>query len=457
MNLIKTSEKSYQPGGLAELLVMALPMIVSNACDTLMIFADRLFLARVSAEAMNAALGAGTTYFLVTTFFLGLIGYSTALVAQYFGAKRPGFCSVAFTQALIIALIATPIIFLMRPLVNFYFNSVGLSEIQLPLQLEYFNVVCYAALFSMLRPAFAGFFTGTGRTKIVMIATLIAMVVNIIANYVLIFGKCGFPALGVTGAALGTIIGMFCSTMVYIWAYMGKTNRMTYQVAQSFKFVPLIMKKLLRYGSPTGLEFLLSMIAFNGIVMVFHSQGDVVATALTIMFNWDLVAFLPLIGLEISVMSMVGRYMGAQTPGLAKKSAYSGLKLGSIYCFIMLVAFLVFPQALVNMFANDSDPVFVAATPIAVDMLRIAGIYVMANAFMVIFTGVLRGAGDTLWPMGFAIAVNWAALASTFVLLHIFNTSAQWAWLSFAVLFVLCSFAYLWRFKKGKWQQLRII
>lgn len=449
--------KMYKPGGLVEILTMSIPMIISNACDTLMIFIDRLFLARVGAEAMNAALGAGMTYFLLTTFFAGLVGYSTALVAQYFGANRKHFCSIACTQALIIAIVAFPVILAVRPLVHSYFNSVGLSSSQLTMQLEYFNVICYAALFSLLRAAFTGFFTGTGRTRIVMVATITALFVNAIANYILIFGKLGFPAMGVRGAALGSIISVIFTVAIFLVAYLRKNNRQMYQVGKSLRFAPQIMKKLLRYGSPTGFEFFLSVVAFNGILMLFHSQGAVVATAVTIMFNWDLVAFLPLVGIEISVMSLVGRYMGAQTPEVAKRAAYSGLKLGCIYCFIMLLAFELLPHTLVAIFDNNSDPLFVEAAPIAVGMIRIAGIYVMANAFMLVFTGVLRGAGDTLWPMCAAISVNWLALGISFFILYVMGGSPQWTWFCFAFLFVLVALLYLLRFKKGKWQTLRII
>lgn len=449
--------KVYKPGGLVEILIMSIPMVISNACDTLMIFIDRLFLARVGAEAMNAALGAGMTYFLLTTFFGGLVGYSTALVAQYFGANRKNFCSIAFTQALIIAILAFPLIMAARPLIHYYFNSVGLSPSQLTLQLEYFNIICYAALFSLTRAAFTGFFTGTGRTQIVMFATIAALFVNAIANYILIFGKLGFPAMGVKGAALGSVISVMFTTAIFLVAYLRKSNRETYQIAKSLRFAPQIMKKLLRYGSPTGFEFFLSVVAFNGIMMVFHSEGAIVATAITIMFNWDLVAFLPLVGIEISVMSLVGRYMGAGTPEVAKQAAYSGLKLGTLYCFIILLSFEILPHTLVGVFANNSDPIFAKAAPIAVDMIRIAGVYVMANAFMLVFTGVLRGAGDTLWPMCVSISVNWLALSTTFFMLHIMGSTPQWAWFCFAALFVVFTFFYLMRFNKGKWQTLRII
>lgn len=458
MSFLNNSNKTYAPGGMAEILTMSLPMIISNACDTIMIFTDRLFLARVSPEAMNAALAAGMTYFLLTTFFVGLVNYSTALVAQYFGANRKNFCSMAFMQALIVSVIAAPIILALRPLIHWYFSNIGLSAAQLPLQLEYFNIVCWAAFLSLSRNALASFFTGIGRTKVVMFATVVAMVVNIFANYILIFGKLGFPALGIKGAALGTIMGLACSLGVFVFVYLQKENRVTYQVAQSIKFVPQIMKKLLRYGSPTGLEFFLSLIAFNGIVMVFHAQGDVVATATTIMFNWDLVAFLPLVGVEISVMSLVGRYMGAQTPQLAKKAAYSGIKLGSIYSFAVLLAFLIFPAALVAMFAaNANDPIYAAASPIAAHMLRIAGLYVMANVFVLIFIGTLRGAGDTMFPMIISIITNWLALAITFALLQIFKAPPLLAWFGFAAVFMLSTLAYIWRFKQGKWQKLKII
>ncbi|MFC1653060.1 MATE family efflux transporter, partial [Planctomycetota bacterium] len=131
----KTLVHTHKPGSIRELLAIALPMVVSQGCDTVMIFTDRLFLSKLGALQMNAAFSGGLACFTMMTFFWGLIGYSTALVAQNLGAKRPEKCGVATTQAMLIVLAAYPLILLIRPLVHWAFHRVGVHPEQLGLQI----------------------------------------------------------------------------------------------------------------------------------------------------------------------------------------------------------------------------------------------------------------------------------------------------------------------------------
>src|SRR5574344_1522863 len=127
MNLIKRYFSGHKrPGGISDLLVLAFPMMVSTAADGVMTFTDRLFLARLGPDHMNAALGGGLTYQMLTFFFIGLTGYSTALVAQYFGAKKYEKSPQASFQALLIAFFAWPVIMLLQPFVSSLFGVVDL-------------------------------------------------------------------------------------------------------------------------------------------------------------------------------------------------------------------------------------------------------------------------------------------------------------------------------------------
>ncbi len=119
------------PGGIREMLVIALPMVVSSACDTIMIFTDRLFLSRIGSEQMSAAMVGGLTSFMLTTFFLGLTGYCTALVAQYFGAGRKDRCATVLTQGLIVCAAAYPVILASRPAASLLFDAMGIAAEQL--------------------------------------------------------------------------------------------------------------------------------------------------------------------------------------------------------------------------------------------------------------------------------------------------------------------------------------
>lgn len=450
--------KIYPQGGIKEMMAIALPMVVSSACDTVMIFTDRLFLSRLNPELMNAAMGGGLTSFMMMSFFLGLIGYSTALVAQYFGAGKKNKSAVVVTQAMVIALVAYPVILLCRPLAFLLFNNSGISSAQMASQTIYFNILLSAVIFSLFRCVFSSFFSGIGKTKIVMKASLFAMFMNVFLNYILIYGKLGLPALGIRGAAYGTILGSISGLAILMWGYFKKENRDEYHIRQSFCFDKETMGKLLRFGYPAGAEMFFNILAFNIMVMIFYSCGPVAATAATIVFNWDMVSFIPLIGVEIGVTSLVGRYMGAQNPQIAERSVLSGIKMGVVYSSIILVLFLGFPEILVNFFKPDqATEIFEQARPLAVFMVRWACLYVLIEAVIVALTGALRGAGDSFWAMALSVGLHWSLVPILYVLLKVFGFSVKVGWIVLIATFFVFSFFIYLRYKSGNWKKIKMV
>lgn len=445
-------------GSVVELMSIAFPMIISTACDGIMTFTDRLFLSKLGPEQMNAAMGGGVAMQMMVFFFIGLTGYTTALVAQYYGSGQKNMGAVAAFQAIIVALLAYPLVLISRPLSHAYFGIMNLPARQLEYQLIYFNVVIYGAVVAILRNTLSCYFSGIGRTRIVMVATVVAMLVNIVLDYLWIYGKLGFPAMGVKGAALATITGGVCGLLILIGAYLGKKNWHEFQLADSFRFDPKVMRKLLYYGYPAGLELFLNFLAFSAMIFLFHAQGNVVATASTIMFNWDLISFIPLLGIEIAVTSLVGRYMGAGDPDLAHRSAMSGIQSGIFYSVVILVLFLFIPGPLVMMFKPDSyDPVFYEAVPIAKSMIRLASLYVLIEAVMVAVVGALRGAGDTHFTMLASVAAHWTFLPVLYIIMNVLNGSPVTAWLGLIIFFQIFCMVLILRYRSGKWKKIRVV
>jgi MATE family multidrug resistance protein len=214
----------------------------------------------------------------------------------------------------------------------------------------------------------------------------------------------------------------------------------------------------MRFGSPTGAELFLNMLAFDAVVLAFQAYSPAAATAATIVFNWDMVSFVPLIGVEIGVMSLVGRFMGAGKPELAHQSVMSGLKMGTIYSAVIFIFFVVFPEHLVNVFRpNISDTVFAAAMPIAVFMVRFAAIYVLVEAVLIVFIGALRGAGDTLWAMGMSVTTHWIMLVIALISFHLLKVSAETAWIFMVALFFVFSLVVYLRYRHGAWKNIKVI
>lgn len=447
-----------QKGGMREVMMIALPMVVSFACETVMIFTDRLFLAQINPLLMNASMGGGVTAYMMMTFFLGLTGYSTALAAQYLGSGRKNKAPVVTTQAMAVIALGYPVVLLCRPAAYAFFEHSGISPAQLSGQRQYFDIITGFCFIPLARHVLSSYFTGIGKTRIVMTASLASMAVNVAANYVLIFGKFGFPEMGIRGAAYGTITGAGFGLLLLAGAYFSASNRNEFGVLRSLYFDPQIFKSLLRYGTPPGVEMFLNIFAFDCLIMLLHSVGEAAATASTIALNWDMVVYIPLMGIEMGITSLVGRYMGARDIESARRSTRSALKMGWIYAFFVFLVFSFFARQLVMVFHSPGDiHFFENVRPLAEFMMRLIVLYVWIQAMFVVFIGALRGAGDTLWTMCFSVALHWIMVPILYVMLKVYDASIQTAWVAIISIFMGSSLVLLMRYRQGKWERIQVI
>jgi MATE family multidrug resistance protein len=171
------------------------------------------------------------------------------------------------------------------------------------------------------------------------------------------------------------------------------------------------------------------------------------------MFSWDLISYIPLLGIEVSVTSLVGRYLGAKKPDVAHSAAVSAIKTGIFFSFAVLIIFVFAPRALVNVFApNNFSPIFEDAVPVAINMMRISAFYVLAEAVMVAFIGTLRGAGDTFFCMAVSVTMYIFLLPVVYLSLKVFNAPVEVAWMFTVVCFLIFCVILTRRFKSGKWK-----
>ena len=447
-------------GDVKDVLVVALPMLLSMSFDTLMTFIDRLFLSKLGPAEMNAALGAGAVQLALTMFFTGMISYTTAMVAQRLGGKRRWDCARAFMQALYISLMCVPLLYLTIPLGHVAFGMEHLPADQLQYQKTYFNILMFGGVINLVRNVAPCFFSGIGETKIVMKAAFVGMLVNVACNFVLIYGMGPIPALGVAGAAYGTLIGNLVSTVILFAKFFGKSCHRRFRTRYAFAFSWPLTQELLKKGIPSGVEMFLNMSAFQLLILMFHALGPESATASSVMFNWDMVAYVPLMGLEVASTSLVGRYVGAKDGAAASRSTYSGLKLGWGYSLLMGIFFIFLPGMLTDIFKPDvaeasaeAIAIFESARPMSIFMLRIATFYIFVEVLLVIYAGALRGAGDTLWVMFACAIMNWCVAGSLYLVAYVFGLPAHLAWIAVVAVYSTAPVLFWLRWKNGKWRR----
>ena len=435
------------------MLIIAMPMVMSMSFDTFLVFINRLFLSKLGSDYMNAALTGGLMEMVTITFFNGVISYSTAMVAQNLGAQKISRCSLVLVQAIIIAVCSYPMALALMPLAHSFLNLFHVSAEQSALQIKYFDILLYGSIITMMRHAFSCFFIGLGRTRVVMSATLTGLVTTLFLSYCFTFGKFGFPALDIIGAPIAIISGNFSALCVLMAKFFSKEYRENYSSNKCWRFSKRISSTLIKKGLPSGAEIFLNMLAFQAMILTFDSQGVIAATATSIMFSWDMVAYVPLIGLEIGATSIVGKYVGARDFASANRSIYSGMKIGVIYSGIIILFFVGIPGILANVFTpHIPGPEWEESRNLAVSMIRLAAVYVSVATFIVVYAGALRGAGDTLGAMFITSGQHWLLVGIVWLFFNVLKMDVMVTWgVTVFTYTIFPLFLYL-RWKGGKWR-----
>ncbi len=448
---------SRAPSLLGRLLAIALPMVVSQAMETVNMFVGRLFLSRLGEAHLAAAMSGGLTAFTLSGIFAGTVGYTNAVVAQLFGAGRGDKCARAAVQGLILGVASYPVILAIAPLARHLFVAAGQSPLQVALGYEYSRVLIYGSVFGVLRSAITGFFIGVGRTRVVMVANVAGMAINVPIEYVLIFGKLGLPALGLTGAALGSVLGSFAALLVLMVQFLRPGCRREFATHRAFAFERDTIGILLRFGLPAGIETFLNTFAFNLFIQFMHSYGPGVAASVTIAFNWDIVAFIPMLGMSFAVTSLVGQYVGAGEPQMVRRATALALRVAWLYAGTVAVLFVAATPALVNVFASGFGAGGAGVALLARTLVRLAAIYILADAAHLVFAGALRGAGDTRWVMGISVGLHWAFATTAVILVRVAAAAPTTVFAVFVVFVVSVGVGMFVRFRSGAWRRIRLV
>jgi len=234
-------------------------MVISQGAFAIMIFTDRYFMSQIDPIQMAAALGGGIASFFSISLFFGIFSYGNALVAQYLGAGEIAKCPRVLTQGWIMTLMSMPVLLLVTYFVGQLFSAMGHNPQQVELEKVYYYLLMSCSFFTLSKICIASYFSGIGRTKVVMFADVLGMMMNVPLSYVLIYGKLGFPALGIKGAAIGTIISSFFALLLFLQFYFRREHRETFQVLSSFKLDKGIMRRYIRLGFPSGFELFLNI------------------------------------------------------------------------------------------------------------------------------------------------------------------------------------------------------
>jgi MATE family multidrug resistance protein len=456
--------------GLGEVLRLAWPAGISMLGGTVMRFVDGLMVSRLGPSLFSAQLVGGMTSFVFESFILGTLTVVNTFVSQNLGAGRHDRCGEytwsGMAVALLLGLLAMPILLLPE----WAYRLLDLPpDVRGPAAL-YFRYMLIGIFLSQPMLVLHRFFYGIHKPLIVLAVTLLSNGFNVAANYALIFGEWGFPALGLEGAALGTLASFALQLLILFPVFLSPimhrrfaTRRIRVRFGQCLD--------LLRVGWPAGVQFsndLLSWSVFTTMLVGRFGKAHLAASTAAVRYMG--LSFMPAVGVGIGVTSIVGRYIGQGRPHLARRRAHAGLLAAMVYMGLCGVGFFLFRHELVRVFVTArpaaADMSAAEAARIADDIVRYGGpimicaaVFQLFDAIGIVFMGALRGAGDTRWPMVMTILLSWSVIVGggTLTVRYLPGLESLGPWLAASAYIIVLGLVLARRFESGVWHRIDLL
>lgn len=454
-----------EAGTLSELFRVAAPLIVSYGSLSLMGVIDRIYLTWLGVDALAASMPAGMLHWTVLSIPFGIATYTNTFVGQYEGAGQKERVAACVWQGLWLAGVGGIALIGLLPVVRqLMFLMDHQPEVQ-RLELQYFTVMALGSTPMLTTAVLSAFFNGRGRTWVVMWVNLVATLVNALLDPFLIFGWGLFPRWGIAGAALATVGANAVSTILLALLVHKEARREGYPFAAQCRWTNDLVRRMLRYGFPNGIQFVVDVGAYMLFIVFTGRLGTEQLAATNLAFNLNSMAFVPMIGLGLAVMTLVGRRIGAGQPDLAARTTWLAFWFSAIYMGVFGILYLGVPDLLLipySIFATEmvENPAesFEVIHPTVVKLLRFVAAYSFFDAMAIVFGNAGRGAGDVKFSLWFIGLVSWLVMVlPCYLLVTYTNTGIYGTWGVATASIIILGVGFLWRFEAGHWRSMRVI
>ena len=427
---------------------------------TLMQFTDRIFLANYSLEAIAAALPAGIASFTSIAFFMGVANYTNAFVAQYTGAGAFTRVGASLWQGIYFSLMAALFLASLAFFPEKIFDFIGHSPHIQVLEVKYFKILTLGGGLVVLGSSMACFYTGRGITRVVMLVHMAGALINIPLDYCLINGAGPFPELGIVGAAIATLIAYASIVAMLAVLIFSKGNRNRFATWQARAFDMELFRRLMRYGLPSGFQFFLEIFGFTFFIQMLGRLGDLELAASNIVLSIESLSFLPMVGFHIGNATLVGQAVGKGCPEEGVYATTSALHLTLAYMLLVAALFVLAPGPLLSLFktTHHGSEHYGEIMRLGVILLRFVAVFCFFDALHLMFSGAIKGAGDTRFIMWTIAALSLGVMiVPVYIAVEIMGRGIYTAWTLAAIYVCALGVAFMLRYRQGKWKKMRVI
>lgn len=442
------------------ILGLAWPLIIANSFWNLQITIDRIYLGAYSTEALAAAIAVMGVFWTPMALLQQTAAYVTTFVAQYYGAKQMDRVGPAVWQSIYVSVIGGLVLLLILPFSTPLFDFIGHSAAVRPLEIAYYDALCYSAMPAALVAAASGFFTGLGNTQIIMKINFVGLVANVVFDYLMIFGKFGFPELGAAGAGYATAVANWVSALYGLYLVFNRRFEAEYKVRSGWRWNSDLMRRFLKFGLPSGLQWSLEGLAFT-VFLIFVGRmenGDAALASSGIVVTLMMLAILPAMGVAQAASVLVGQHLGDKRPELAEAATWSGFQVALMYIASVGVTFVLFPSFYLSWFHNPSNAVLWEQVRGMVPyLLMFVAFFTLFDSMNMVFSFALKGAGDTRFVTLVALTLPWPMMVLPTWWLKDQPGAIYLAWSAASCYGVCQAGVFCRRFVGGKWKQMSVI
>ena len=414
----------------------------------LQVITDLVMVGRISAFAV-AAVGLGLQSLMFVFAILTLLHVGTsALLSRFVGARRMKRASIGLSTLLRFAfMLSLPVMVVWYFLASNIYKWFGTAPEVIALGADYVQMLTWMMPFVFMKLVFVSALNSAGDTKTPMKVKIFSIILNVILNYLLIFGHYGFPELGVMGAAVGTVRVNALEFIVYVILYL----RHKTPYLPGWYYSKTLLSRALKVGIPASIERSLTFGSFILFTVVIAHYGTAILAGYQIGLRVEGLAFMPGIGFTIAAMALMGQGLGAKKPEQAKEDVLLVLKYTSGFMFFLSFFMIFMPEKIVWFFTDDAQTIKEASL-----YLRIVGVSQIPLAFNFVLSGALRGAGDSKKTLKINLISLWFVRIIPAFLLSWYFENILFVYLAM-ISDTFVKAIWLWKtFNRGKWQKIKV-
>lgn len=431
-------------------MTLALPVIGGMISQNVLNLVDIAMVGTLGPTAIAAVGIASFINFFSFSIIGGLAAGVQATAARRFGEKKFHETALPLNNGLLLSVVGgIPITILLfffsHDILHFMVNDKAVADEAT----AYLEIRAMVIILVGMNFAFRGYWNAVQKAKLYLFTLLAMHSLNILLNYLLIFGNWGFPALGTAGAAVGTSISIFLGTLTYFvlgMRYAGK--------AGFFKIKPKRenLQRLAKLSIPNSIQQATFAGGLTCLFWIVSKIGTDEMAVANILMNISLVAVLPALGFGLASASLVGKSLGENDPGAARQWAWDVIKVASLVFLGMMTIALLFTQPILSIFLHEAHLIQLGTLP----LMLFASIIIIDGSGLILMQALL-GAGDTRRVMQISFFLQWCLfLPAAWAMVNIFELGLVAIWSMFAAYRVLQAFIFILTWQTGHWSKIKL-